>query len=443
MHPLHRRIHSTPFRPNDSSSEFRPQPATVQHRPISLLKACLQRAVALAFAALLASAVYRSVTLAIADSLARQPSADRVAAALRLAPENANYWQRFADLADEEGHPVPDAYQRAATLNPYDASSWIRAGLHAEAVRDFSLAERNLLQAAHVSRLYEPRWTLANFYFRRGDAPHFWPWAKSALTWAYDDRRPLFDLCWNMSSDPAVLLRTAIPDTPEVRADYLAYLLDRDRLDAAQTVAAGVAETAGPDHRELLLRHVNRMLETHRWDSALDVWNALCRRHVLPYEALDPSAGRSLTNPDFRWNLLTTGFDWQLASVPGVTSLQIPAPPALRFSLSGKQPEQCDMLQQWLPVLPHDRYRLAFDYRTSTIAPNTGLQWTLWNGVTGSAIPSSSPQLSSTEWLTAAVDFTAPPDAPILRLVLAYKRAPGTVRINGEVWLRNLRLEFL
>ena len=42
-----------------------------------------------------------------------------------------------------------------------------QAGLAAETRGDAALAEKWLQEAATVDRQYEPRWTLANFYFRQ------------------------------------------------------------------------------------------------------------------------------------------------------------------------------------------------------------------------------------------------------------------------------------
>jgi hypothetical protein len=405
------------------------------------VKISLQRAAALACAALLALAAYRSILLARADILSRQPSPDALAAALRLTPGNAQYWRRWADLVDETGQSPGDAYDRAAALDPYDSSLLTLTGLRAEAAHDFPRAERELLQAARVDRLFDPRWTLANFYFRRSDATHFWPWASSALAWAYGDRRPLYDLCWSMTSDAVFLLRNVIPDTPAVRGDYLAYLLDRNRLDAAEAVAASL--DAAPSGADLLLSYTNRMLEAQRWGAALTVWNRLCQRGIVAYGALDPAHGQSLTNGDFRFDPLAAGFDWRLADIDGITSFRSVSPPALRLTFSGKQPERCDVLRQSLPVLPGTRYRLTFDYRAPSNEAQTGLQWRLLDPATGAALPALSPPLSGPYWQTSDVSFTVPPNLHGLLLVLAYRRVPGTVRLEGECWLRNLCLEML
>ena len=90
--------------------------------------------------------------------------------------------------------------------SPRSSASWIAEGLAAEEAGDFTRAERALLEAARIDRQYLPAWTLANFYFRRGAAEKFWPWARHAARMAYDDRAPLVRLAYELEPDPHKIL---------------------------------------------------------------------------------------------------------------------------------------------------------------------------------------------------------------------------------------------
>ena len=58
-----------------------------------------------------------------------------------------------------------------------------------------------------------PRWTLANYYFRRNDAGHFWPWVRqSLLRGERGDLAPIFTLCWAISQDAGSIWDQAIPE---------------------------------------------------------------------------------------------------------------------------------------------------------------------------------------------------------------------------------------
>ena len=60
-------------------------------------------------------------------------------------------------------------------------------GLAKERAGDFEGAARDLLRAAEVDRQYLPAWTLANFYFRRGDRPAFRNWVRRSAELAPGD----------------------------------------------------------------------------------------------------------------------------------------------------------------------------------------------------------------------------------------------------------------
>ena len=391
----------------------------------------------------MACAGYWSVRLAWADGLAHSDSAEQVQAALRLAPDNAIYWLHWTDLEQAHGESGGLGIVRATQADPYNAEVWIRAGLQAEVTGDFVHAEQLFLRAARQSLQYEPRWTLANYYFRRSDPEHFWPWAKSALAWSYGDRELLFDLCWRMQPDADVILERAIPDRPAVLRDYLAFLLHHDRSDAAQAVVRKLEAQASEEDRPLLLDFANRMLNQQRWPAALSAWNALCLRKVVHYTPLDPSRGPLLTNGEFTEEPLDSGFDWRLDDIKGVAAVYNESPHGLRFDFSGDQPENCNVVYQFVPVSPGKRYALRFGYRTEGIEPESGLHWRVMEATTGREILTPPLDLSSDSWTSGGLAFAVPQNVPATVVMLTYRRQPGTVRIEGTVWLRNVGLELL
>lgn len=353
-------------------------------------------------------------------------------------PDSAEYWLRVADAREAAGEPAGDALGRALAASPLNARAWIRAGLAAEMAGDLPRAERCLLRAADASRMYEPAWTLANFYFRRNNPREFRRWMTRAAEMSYGDLRPLFDLAWRIGDDPAAILQALPPEGAAARA-YLDYLTAADRLDAAQAAAARLCERASRDDRDALLRYVNRMLDAGRAPAALEAWNALCRRGALPYPPLE--AGRAVTNGRFAREPLDAGFDWRLPRPHGIASAWSESPAHVRVWFSGKQPERCETLAQIVPVVPGRSYRLSYEYQTRGIRPGTGLAWTVYGA--GGTILARAADLSSDDWKAKSASFTVPPATHAVRLALLYQRSPGTVRIEGEAALRSVSLEEL
>jgi tetratricopeptide (TPR) repeat protein len=173
-------------------------------------------------------------------------------AEFRLDPEHAlcsPYWLSAADLARYESSP--EELRAAVSLNPRLSSAWIQIGLDAETNGNLPEAETDLLRAARVDHLYAPAWTLANFYFRRGDEEKFWTWAERAAALTSDDYRPLLRLADALETSPSRVAARLGGGAPLLRA-YLDILINAHRLDSARQVAGLLAQRRDPvDHDRL------------------------------------------------------------------------------------------------------------------------------------------------------------------------------------------------
>lgn len=152
----------------------------------------------------------------------------------------------------------PEELHAAVSLNPRLSSAWIQLGLDAEADGNLPEAETDLLRAASVDHLYVPAWTLANFYFRRGDAAKFWPWAKRAAALTYDDYRPLLRLADALDTSPPRVATRLGGGAPLLRA-YLDILINAHRLDSAREVAGLLAACHDPADRDRLAAFAERL----------------------------------------------------------------------------------------------------------------------------------------------------------------------------------------
>ena len=111
---------------------------------------------------------------------------------------------------------------------------------------------------------------------------------------------------------------------------------------------------------------------------------------------------------------------------PGVSGIRTGG--GLRIEFSGRQPENFELASQYLPVTSGS-YVLSFEYRT-TSATATNLRWSL-----GEAC--SNPLPPAEDWKRLDWTFTT---GPVNRLVLLERRDPGSTRLEGVVYLRDLRL---
>jgi hypothetical protein len=164
----------------------------------------------------------------------------------------------------------------------------------------------------------------------------------------------------------------------------------------------------------------------------------------MVYPPLVPEKGDSITNGNFDKPFLSRAFDWRLAELPGISARRGGSPAMLRLSFSGKEPETCEILSEFVPLAPAQKYRLSVRYETSQLGHETGLSWRILDALDASDLLEGAGQLTGKERTEGEQEFAfaTPAQTRLARLVLTYQRALGTVRIEGGLVLRNVSLGF-
>jgi tetratricopeptide (TPR) repeat protein len=379
-------------------------------------------------AGILAAGIWCSWTLARADYLFRLNTPESVRAAIRLEPDSWEYTMRLALLDDAHAQQL---LETAIRLDPYNAQADIELGLRLESAGDFGAAEKLLLNAFAVDHTNLPRWSLANFYFRRNNLPAFWEWARKAAEMPSENMGPLFELCWRVSPDPDEIARRILNNRPELIRQYVDFLLAKDQLTAAAEFAyrlgqAGDPETDDPE----MFAVIDRLIAAKGGDAARALWITLLDRHWVLADRGAPN------NPNFARDPLPVGFDWTLSSYPGLHSW--PGPSGLETEFSGEQPEDCTIAEQAI-VLPPDKYDLEYSYRTDEIPPETGLRWQIV-AAGAETVLAESADLSSETMSRGNVEFSIPSGTSLVRLRLQYQRVLGTPRISGTLVLPSVQI---
>jgi O-antigen ligase len=374
----------------------------------------------------LLAAAFAGGRSARAGLLFRQGTPDALREAARLDPGQAEYHAALARL--DTGRSV-EHLERALAANPYLTRARISLANRMEASGDYEGAAAMLLDAERHDRLYAPALALANFYYRRQQEGNFWIWARRAASLSYDEATPLFDLCFAIDQDAAAV-RGRLDAGPRVNRKLFAYLLARRSPADLSGEARTMAAAASLDDRPVLLDYADRSLAVGRTDAAAEVWTLLSFRGLVA-GAKGPAS--ALSNGDFREPITGRGFDWRVHPVSGVSPERqtIDGAPALAIAFSGRQPETCDVLSQYLRPQSGGARVFEFEYRTHDLPVETGLAWSI-------AGRSVIPLAASRAWTTARGEVR--PVHPPGRLTLRYTRAPGTTRAEGVVFLRNVRL---
>lgn len=302
---------------------------------------------------LLGAGAFRSIRLAQAQTLYASGSAHSLLAAEQIFPGCARYPKARGLLLSQEMEQPDEAFdlfRRALSLNPRDASLWIELGLQDEVAGRLASAERKLLEAARLDNTFSPRWSLANFYFRRKDEDSFLIWAKRSAEMAHGDLTPLFKLSLRLTGNPATVLSRVVLARPEIIGPYLQFTLDENRLSDAVPVARALLRTSGAKDADRLVAFCDRLLSEYpkdrRWLApAVEIWNSMIDRKVFPLRRIDRD---SLINANFSYPPGSHGFDWRINWLPPVQSSF--GAPASSVTFSGKQPEVCDILHQLITV---------------------------------------------------------------------------------------------
>ncbi|HEY3741058.1 MAG TPA: O-antigen ligase family protein [Bryobacteraceae bacterium] len=362
--------------------------------------------------------------LGVADVYSHQANDASMRKAIRIVPDEAEYYLRLAQLTDSGAQPL---LERALQLNPYDAETLIDLGLDAELRGEYPKAETSLLKAAELDSTWLPRWTLANYYFRRGDDKGFWTWTAKAAAIASERRDfiPLFKLASRMDSDPSRTL-AALPDHPAPLRLFVTYLLesgDTGTLEPAATrlLACG---TQGND-RPYVFWAIEGFLSHRQPDGAVHLWSRLAERGWIRRDV-----GAGFAEPP-----LESSLDWRYKDVDGVTR-SLGGDGSMRFEFSGQQPEETGLLERYIPVRPGVKQRLEWRYRVEQISDEPGVEWEI-DSLSGAVLASSSLQPAAQD-RDGGVEFT--PSESIVRIRLLYRRAPGTARIAGAVDLMPARV---
>lgn len=375
-----------------------------------------RRIFAVAALSVLAVAAVYSIRLALADAAFRKGTPRSVARALEVLPDRAGYLLFRAQQMEYDGEDSTALLEHAARVNPLSAAPRIRLGLAAEARGDFAGAEKWLLGAARVDRQFEPRWTLANYYFRRGRSAEFWKWMRAALDVSYGDRSLAFDLCWRVSQNAEEVLTQAIPERHEVLGAYLYYVMDLHH-EAVSAAALKLVQLHDRSDLPELETACDLLIDAGKFAEARDLWRQIGHTQT-----------GLIANGDFATEPSGHGFDWRPSRAKGLA--YVPLPRSYRIVFSGKQLESTELMLQFVTLQTGKMYSLRWEARTQGFTSPSGIEWTV--GVARTALePAQS-------WRAGSMDFKA--EAALLPITLDYHRSTGQARAEGSVEIRAVSL---
>jgi hypothetical protein len=388
-----------------------------------------------AFCALVAACY--SLLLARAQWLFQEDTASSVPSAVRLVPYNSEYLARLAAWRQPDKLAL---LHRAVTLNPFDFQSLIQIGFIKEFQdRNLVSAERFYLQAADVSKMFLPKWTLTNFYFRQERAHEFFHWAMATLAITPYSPDPVFTQMWLMSQNAANIAR-AIPNRPRTLLAYAWFLSNNHQYAAIAPIVQRLVNAVGKGdphawgRDDLLAAIEDRLIATGDRDASLHLWASMARAGWLQQSV--PSGEHPITNGHFKLPFFQHGFDWIPAEVEGIRTEQLPSEALLRIQFSGDQAERATLLSQVVPLDANRAYDFRWHVESQLADLPSGLVWHL-QSVDGAGSPGllsgDLVQTSQQGW-----QFRAPFGTGLYRLGLEYARPLGHPRATGTIVIKDV-----
>ncbi|QOY86040.1 hypothetical protein [Paludibaculum fermentans] len=356
---------------------------------------------------------------------------------------NPDCWRAAARLREQEGGDALPLWLRSLELDPRNAEAAIASALPLESAGKAPEAESLLLRGAELNHLWQPRWSLALFYARQGRRPEFWRWTSEAFDRSYWDHTAMFRQCSAQGGTAAFLLREILPARLDLRLALLSYQASQPADGQLRPVAEAVVECARPDEAgealPVLVDAIGGLAGSGRPEDAFRVWMSMCRKNLVRYAA--PTVDAPVTNPELRAPFLGSGFDWQAPAANGISSLVLTGGHGMRFTLTGSQPRETVLLQQWLFLRGGRTWCLTVDARTQGIdSADSALYWRILDAETSLPYEADRVPLHGDEWATTRLRYRGPPGDRLVRLALVAACRPGRIRMQGDVSLRRVEL---
>ena len=228
--------------------------------------------------------------------------------AVSLAPNDPLPHWRLGNLALKELPPdqislVVAEYEKAVSLSPNDYRLWMEFGGALEQAGDFDKAEKALREAVKLAPSYAyPHWHLGNLLLRTDRYTEGFAELRRASEENPQFQSQLFNLAWQLHKDDFEALRGAVGDSPEIRASFSQYLVERGRYDDGLKLWNSLTETEKRESRLAADKIIASLISAQRFYQAMEIWN-----EVAPGPAYNAELG----------HILDGGFENNLAHGPG------------------------------------------------------------------------------------------------------------------------------
>src|SRR5215472_9307438 len=395
---------------------------------------------------------FSGIRAAIARNGAEGDTANGLKLAVRLEPENPNYWYFLGryqqdNLEQSNSALAAESYRKAVALNPLATDAWLELAMAYELDGKFDQA-RDAYLAAKKSYpgSAEVSWRYGNFLLRHGQQVQAYTELRRAIE--ADPHRAALAFSRAYRSNPNLdeILQQLLPAKQSVYVDVISEAAGSKQLAVAQTVWTQLIAL----HSRLPIREVDylvsELLQAGDLSAARRVWDQGVATMNLP--PLLEAPGSVLWDPSFESGIRGYSFSWhfepivQFVSIGLDRSEKLSGNQSLRLSFDGKHNPNLEAACSTGIVQPGTTYHFSGWIKTRDITTENGVGFRVRSTDDGSA-----PVLNTREfhggnpWTSVDQTWTASPRTHQAQVCVVRNPSdsPG-VRISGTAWVDDVNL---
>ena len=340
---------------------------------------------------------------------------------------------------DQIGQSVA-AFEKAVSLAPNDYRFWMSLGQALEQAGDADKAEKALREAVRLAPAYAyPRWYLGNLLVRSDRYDEAFKELRQASNENPQLQSQLFNLAWQIHKNDFESLKTAIGTTPDARAQFSKYLLERGRFDEGLRLWHTLSETERRSRRYAADPITLKLISAKRFHQALEVWN-----DVAPGPAYRGALGHVIDR-SFEDNVAhgpDAVFGWQVQSVSQVqmgidAGVGHQGSRSLRLFFQVRSRLEGINASQLVPLAPNTQYDFEAYVRTERLESASTPYIAIFDAaddkllVTSIAAPDG-----NNNWERIALSFKTGEKTEAVRIKIARSPCPDNevCPIFGTVW---------
>jgi tetratricopeptide (TPR) repeat protein len=404
---------------------------------------------------MLAMALATSLVAATREEVAAWYARGGTTAALesaeRWAPSDPEYGAARARLLSQpiesaDANGMARELEAAVRKGPRRAINWANLGeayeMAGRAAEAGGAYERAL---ALFPKSPQINWQYANYLVRSGDLASAWGPLRETVLGDERLRAGAFDLAWRAGGADAEVL-AMIPARQDVLSDYLDYLVQTGKLDAAGAVWRRLVAAHELIDTDAAFRYFDALLGKHQLDGLLTVWADLERHDSAKFRA-EPGSKNLITDGNFERTIPNGGFGWRAVPVEGAKiSVDATATQdgtrAIEVEFAGKENVEFGNVVQYVAVQPGTAYRFRALARREGLTTDSGPRIAVYDAYDHDALWAETPNLLGTAgWEEQSLDFRT---GPYTRLLVVQILRPASKKldnqITGTVWFTGFSL---